>query len=120
MNPAKDQPIPIPLSIHNPKFSTMATKRTVLRSSAGKKLYAVRNADGTFNDIQSYAKAHASDIAKSSKAETTKKKAVKKVVTKKVAAVKKKGAKKVAGKKVGAKKVAVKKAAKKAVKKVAK
>ena len=25
----------------------MATKRTVLRSSAGKKLYAVRNADGT-------------------------------------------------------------------------
>jgi hypothetical protein len=32
----------------------MATKRTTLRSSAGKKLYAVRNEDGTFKDIQTF------------------------------------------------------------------
>jgi len=31
-------------------------------SSAGKKLYAVRNADGTFKDIQSYQRAHAADL----------------------------------------------------------
>ena len=33
-----------------------------MTSSAGKKLYAVRNADGSFNDIQQYSKAHAMDI----------------------------------------------------------
>jgi hypothetical protein len=38
------------------------SKRTVLRSSAGKKLYAVRDAGGKFKDIQSYALAHAADI----------------------------------------------------------
>ena len=48
----------------------MATKRTTLRSSSGKKLYAVRNADGTFKDIQSYKKAHGQDIKRVSKAET--------------------------------------------------
>lgn len=78
----------------------MATKRTVLRSSAGKKLYAVRNEDGTFKDIQSYAKAHAADIKKKAKAEP--KKAAKKAVKK------------------AAKKAAPKKAVKKAVKKAAK
>jgi hypothetical protein len=74
----------------------MATKRTVLRSSAGKKLYAVRNADGTFKDIQSYAKAHAADIKKSAKAEAPKKKAAKKAAPKKAAkkAAPKKAAKK--------------------------
>lgn len=67
-------------------------KRTVMRSSAGKKLYAVRNADGTFEDIQSYAKAHAMDIKRSSKAEKgAKKKKSKKKAAKKTA---KKGAKK--------------------------
>jgi vacuolar-type H+-ATPase subunit E/Vma4 len=56
----------------------MATKkkgkktRTVLRSSTGTKLYAVRNADGTFNDIQSYKRAHAQDLARTSKAEAAK------------------------------------------------
>lgn len=44
-------------------------KRTVLRSSKGTKLYAVRNADGTFHDIQSYKRAHAADLRKTSKAE---------------------------------------------------
>lgn len=46
------------------------SKRTTLRSSRGKKLYAVRNADGTFEDIQSYKRAHAADVRKRSKAET--------------------------------------------------
>ena len=61
----------------------MATKRTVLRSSAGKKLYAVRNEDGTFKDIQTYKKAHGADLKKKAKAEAPKKKAAKKVGKKK-------------------------------------
>ena len=64
-------------------------RRTVLRSSTGTKLYAVRDASGKFKDIQSYKRAHAADIKRSSKAEaaTSKKKAKKKV--KKTAAKKK-------------------------------
>ena len=57
------------------------SKRTTLRSSKGKKLYAVRRADGTFKDIQSYKRAHAQDIKRSTKAETkmkTKRKSKKK------------------------------------------
>lgn len=51
-------------------------KRTTLRSSKGKKLYAVRNADGTFKDIQDYARSARADQARTSKAEkATKKKA---------------------------------------------
>ena len=65
-------------------------RRTTLRSSKGTKLYAVRNADGTFKDIQSYKRAHAADIRKSAKAEaTTKKKASKKKTVKRKAAKKK-------------------------------
>ena len=45
------------------------SKRTVMRSSKGKKLYAVRKADGTFKDIQSYKKASQLDQKKKSKAE---------------------------------------------------
>lgn len=37
-------------------------RRTVMYSSGGKKLYAVRDGDGQFKDIQSYARAHAADI----------------------------------------------------------
>jgi hypothetical protein len=44
-------------------------KRTTLRSSTGKKLYAVRDADGKFKDIQTYARAHAADMRRTSKAE---------------------------------------------------
>lgn len=44
------------------KKKKKAGKRTVLRSSKGKKLYAVRDAEGKFKDIQSYARAHAQDI----------------------------------------------------------
>ncbi len=49
----------------------MAT-RTTHRSSTGKKLYAVRDAQGRFKDIQTYKKAHGQDIKRKSKAENTK------------------------------------------------
>src|SRR4030095_6123884 len=54
-------------------------KRTVMRSSKGKKLYAVRDKKGQFKDIQQYSRAHAQDIKRGSKAE---KKAAKKQATK--------------------------------------
>jgi hypothetical protein len=73
----------------------MATRRTTMYSTGGKKLYAVRNADGTFKDIQTYQRAHSADMRHKSAAE-------------KLAAVKK-----------AAKKKPAKKAAKKAVKKTA-
>jgi len=47
----------------------MPTKRTTLRSSAGKKLYAVRDAQGKFKDIQTYERAQREDEKKKSKAE---------------------------------------------------
>ncbi|MFM9957814.1 MAG: hypothetical protein ACKVZJ_07040 [Phycisphaerales bacterium] len=81
-------------------------KRTVMRSSAGKKLYAVRAADGTFEDIQSYARAHAMDIARGSSAETGAKKKTKKKTAKKAG---KKAAKKTGKKKAGKKKASKKK-----------
>jgi hypothetical protein len=45
------------------------SKRTTHRSSKGTKLYAVRTAAGEFADIQTYERAHGSDVKKSSKAE---------------------------------------------------
>jgi hypothetical protein len=86
-------------------------RRTTHRSSAGKKLYAVRDKTGKFKDIQTYERAHRADLARKSKAELEadakkKKKVAKKKVAKK-AAPKKKTAKKATKKKV------VKKAAKK-------
>lgn len=72
-------------------------KRTTHRSSAGKKLYAVRAADGSFKDIQTYERAHAMDIKKNAKTEApAKKKATKKKAAKKPA---KKAAKKTTKKK---------------------
>lgn len=55
-------------------------KRTTLRSRSGKKLYAVRDKKGKFEDIQSYKRAHGQDIKRSSKAEraTRRKKAARK------------------------------------------
>ena len=44
-------------------------RRTTLRSSAGKKLYAVRDAKGKFKDIQSYKRAQGQDEKRSSAAE---------------------------------------------------
>ena len=68
-------------------------RRTVMYSSKGKKLYAVRDKGGKFKDIQQYSRAHAQDIKRGSSAETkaaakktakpAKKKAVKKPAAKK-------------------------------------
>ena len=44
-------------------------RRTTHRSSAGKKLYAVRDKTGKFKDIQTYKRVHGSDIRRKSKAE---------------------------------------------------
>lgn len=47
-------------------------RRTTHRSSAGKKLYAVRDSSGKFEDIQTYERAHRADLAKSSRSEAAK------------------------------------------------
>jgi hypothetical protein len=44
--------------------------RTTHRSSKGKKLYAVRDTEGKFEDIQTYKRAHGQDVKRKSKAET--------------------------------------------------
>jgi DNA-binding protein HU-beta len=44
-------------------------RRTVLYSSKGKKLYAVRDKGGKFKDIQSYQRAHSMDMKRESKDE---------------------------------------------------
>ena len=46
------------------KKAKKKARRTVLYSSKGKKLYAVRSAGGQFKDIQSYQKAHSMDMAR--------------------------------------------------------
>jgi len=81
-------------------------RRTVLYSSKGKKLYAVRDKSGKFKDIQQYSRAHAMDIKRKSKAE-------------KAVAGKKKKAKKSTAKKSTAKKSTARKTARKTVKKAA-
>jgi DNA-binding protein HU-beta len=53
-------------------------KRTTLRSSKGTKLYAVRDKEGKFKDIQTYKRAHGMDIKRKSKAELAAKKRAKK------------------------------------------
>lgn len=63
-------------------------RRTTHRSSAGKKLYAVRTADGQFKDIQTYERSHRADLAKTSKAEAAGKKKAKKAGKKAKAAKK--------------------------------
>jgi hypothetical protein len=47
----------------------MAVKRTTHRSSAGKKLYAVRDSKGQFKDIQTYERAHRQDLKRKSEPE---------------------------------------------------
>jgi hypothetical protein len=44
-------------------------KRTTHRSSSGTKLYAVRDKQGRFKDIQTYKRAHGQDIKRKSKKE---------------------------------------------------
>jgi uncharacterized protein YjhX (UPF0386 family) len=45
-------------------------KRTTHRSSRGTKLYAVRDSNGRFKDIQTYKRAHSADMRRKSKSET--------------------------------------------------
>jgi hypothetical protein len=71
--------------------------RTTHRSTKGTKLYAVRDAEGQFKDIQTFKRAHGQDVKRVSKAET--------MADMKAAATKK------AAKKSPAKKPAAKKAA---------
>jgi hypothetical protein len=82
------------------KAAKKKARRTVMYSTGGKKLYAVRDASGKFKDIQQYSRAHAMDIKRGSAAET-------KAVAKKAA---KKAAKKSTGK-TAAKRVAKAKSA---------
>jgi hypothetical protein len=44
-------------------------KRTIQRSSKGKKLYVNRDKSGRFKDIQSFKRAHAADLKRKSLAE---------------------------------------------------
>jgi hypothetical protein len=62
-------------------------RRTTHRSTAGKKLYAVRDAGGRFKDIQTFERAHRADLAQTSKAEAAegKKKVARKAARKKPA-----------------------------------
>ena len=62
-------------------------RRTTHRSSAGKKLYAVRDAKGRFKDIQTYERAHRADLASRTKGEKV---AARKRAAKKRASAKKK------------------------------
>ncbi len=48
---------------------TTAARRTTHRSTAGKKLYAVRDAKGKFKDIQTYERAHGADLKRKAKTE---------------------------------------------------
>jgi hypothetical protein len=47
----------------------MARTRTTLRSRAGTKLYAKRSTTGQFTDIQTYKRAHGSDVKRRAKPE---------------------------------------------------
>jgi hypothetical protein len=45
------------------------TKRTTHRSSKNTKLYAVRDKEGKFKDIQTYKRAHSADVKRKGKKE---------------------------------------------------
>ena len=49
------------------------TERTTHRSTSGTKLYAVRDKQGKFKDVQTYKRAHGQDVKRSSKSERSKK-----------------------------------------------
>jgi DNA-binding protein HU-beta len=48
-------------------------ERTTHRSKDGDKLYAVRDKQGRFKDVQSYKRAHGQDVKRSSKSERARK-----------------------------------------------
>jgi hypothetical protein len=58
-------------------------RRTTHRSSKGKKLYAVRDKQGRFKDIQTYERAHGMDIKRSARTESATKRKRKKTARKK-------------------------------------
>jgi len=72
----------------------MAKKRTVMYSSADKKLYAVRDEKGEFTDIQTYQRAQSADMRHKSKAELEAAAKKKKTAKKAAKPQKKKAAKK--------------------------
>ena len=45
------------------------SKRTTHRSGGGKKLYAVRDKQGKFKDVQTYKRAHGQDVRRRAKSE---------------------------------------------------
>ena len=51
----------------------MPSKRTTHRSSGGKKLYAERDDEGQFEDVQSYERAHGQDVRRRAKNERKRK-----------------------------------------------
>ncbi|MEX2127123.1 MAG: hypothetical protein WD871_02620 [Xanthobacteraceae bacterium] len=51
------------------KAKRKKARRTTLRSSRGKKLYAKRDRKGRFKDIQSYKRAHGQDVRRRAKKE---------------------------------------------------
>ena len=63
--------------------------RTTHRSSKDTKLYAVRDPEGQFKDIQTFKRAHGQDVKRVSKAETAAKAMTKKAPAKKKPAAKK-------------------------------
>ena len=50
------------------------SKRTTHRTGSGKKLYAVRDKQGKFKDVQTYKRAHGQDVRRRAKSESAKKK----------------------------------------------
>jgi hypothetical protein len=87
--------------------------RTTHRSSKGAKLYAVRDKRGQFKDIQTYKRAHGSDVQRDSEAErmADRKAAKKKATAKKSSPSRKKTAakRKVAARQAPARKKAARK-----------
>ena len=77
-------------------------KRTTHRSSTGTKLYAVRDGEGKFKDIQTYQRAHAADLRTKSADE-------KAVAARTAAPARKATARKATARKATAKKVTKKK-----------
>ena len=67
-----------------------AKKRTTLRSTKDKKLYAKRDTKGAFEDVQTFKRAQGQDIKRVSKAETAARKKAGLPARKKKAAAKKK------------------------------
>lgn len=53
-----------------PKAKAKKSKRTIMYSDGGKKLYAVRDSEGKFKDIQTYKRAHTQDMKRDGKDES--------------------------------------------------